>query len=162
MCPPTTLPGLTAAEGECWQRFIDSSTRVVDILNRNLMDNHSLSLFDVMLLGLLAKADGGSMRMGDLAESMSVIPSRVTQQTHRLETQGLLRRSTYEVDRRGVIAGITNEGRLRLESALKTYARSVRMYYLDPLSRQQMSALGDGCRRISAGLKKSDRRPPFG
>jgi hypothetical protein len=41
-------------------------------------------------------------------------------------------------------------------ASLETYSGLVRTHFLDELSRPQMIALGDGCRRISARLKATD------
>jgi DNA-binding MarR family transcriptional regulator len=157
--PIWQLPHLDAAEDECWQRFMESSSRVVESIHRALVLEHKLSLHDVMLLCILAKAEDGSARMGDLAEALVLIPSRVTEQVARLEAQGLLHRRASTDDRRGVIATITQVGRVRLKPAMQTYARAVRSSYLNSLSRQQMSSVSDSCRRISWGLKASAVQP---
>ena len=151
--PVGNLPGLDDTEQRCWQNFRESSAQLCELLNRLLIERHGLSLFDVRLLQFLAKSDDGSARMGDLADALILIPSRVTQQTRRLEVQGLTRRSTHKGDRRGVVATITRDGRTRLQLALKTYARAVHKHYLGQLSRQQMTALGDSSRRINTPLK---------
>ena len=144
-----------ASEHRAIVQFLEASTQLHDALNRMLLEEHKLSLFDVLLLDLLAKSDGGSARIGELAESLTLLLSRVSQQVSRLELQGLVRRSASRSDRRGVIATITRDGEARLKRAMRTYALAVRTYYLNPLSRQQMTALGDSCRRISTGLKPS-------
>jgi DNA-binding MarR family transcriptional regulator len=69
-----------------------------------------------------------------------------------LETDGLVRRAPSLDDWRGVTADITREGRARVQPAVETYTRAIRTHYLSRLSRQQMIALGDNCRRISASL----------
>jgi hypothetical protein len=38
-----------------------------------------------------------------------------------------------------------------------TYSQSVRTYFLGQLSRSQIAAMGENCRRISAALRLSDR-----
>ncbi|MGB3483726.1 MAG: MarR family transcriptional regulator [Mycobacterium sp.] len=162
LVPDRHLPELDDLEQECWQQFTESATRIGDVLQRTLLFEHNLTLHDVMLLWILAKSDSGSVRMGDLATALALIPSRVTQQAGRLEARGLLTRSTSETDRRGVVATITRVGRVHLAPALRTYAGVVRSLYLNPLSRQQMTALGDSCRRIGAGLLQQDRRPKPG
>ena len=50
--------------------------------------------------------------MGDLAEGLMSLPSRVTRQIRRLEVQGLVRRGASPDDGRGVLATITDDGRL--------------------------------------------------
>jgi DNA-binding MarR family transcriptional regulator len=156
--PGQELTGLDEVERECWRHFTESASRIGDILQRTFLLEHNLTLSDVMLLANLAKSDAGSARMGDLAGALVQIPSRVTQRVARLEAQGLLTRGATKDDRRGVVATITRVGRLRLEPVLQTYARIVRTHYLDPLSRQQMGAVGDSCRRIGDGLRDHERQ----
>lgn len=148
--PPTpSLPGLDELEQESWQNFLDASARLLDMVSRRLLAEHKLTLFDFLLLDILARAPGGSARMGDLAQELVVNPSRISQQVGRLESQGLVRRARSTTDLRGVVAVITREGRARVKPAARTYAQVVRTYYLDQMSRRQMIAMSDGCRRIS-------------
>ncbi|WP_335583109.1 MarR family winged helix-turn-helix transcriptional regulator [Mycobacterium sp. MS1601] len=152
------LSGLDDAEHECWLQFSESAARIGDVLQRALSLEHNFTLCDVMLLQALAKSDDGSARMGDLADALVLMPSRLTQQVSRMEAQGLVIRSTSKHDRRGVVATITHAGRMRLAPALVTYAQIVRTYFLDPVSRRQMLAVGDSCQRISAGFTARSHR----
>lgn len=149
---PDQLPGLDDIERSCWQMFLESSTRLLETLNRRLMTAHRLTMFDFLVLEVLAKSQGGSARMGDLAQTLVVGPSRVTQQVQRLEADGLVRRSRSADDGRVVIASITRNGLMRVKPAAHTYGRQIRKHYLDQMSRNQMIAMGDCCRRISTPL----------
>jgi DNA-binding MarR family transcriptional regulator len=149
---PDQLPGLDDIERSCWQMFLESSTRLLETLNRRLMTAHRLTMFDFLVLDVLAKSRGGSARMGDLAQTLVVGPSRVTQQVQRLEADGLVRRSRSADDGRVVIASITRNGLMRVKPAAHTYGRQIRRHYLDQMSRNQMIAMGDCCRRISSPL----------
>ncbi|MDH6197923.1 DNA-binding MarR family transcriptional regulator [Mycobacterium frederiksbergense] len=151
------LPGLGDTEHECWQSFLYSSTRVCESVNQRLMDQHDLSLVDILLLDLLTKSDCGSARMGELAQSLTLIPSRVTARISRLESRSLVFRSADRDDRRSVRATITREGRAYGQRAMRTYARAVRELYLNPLSRNQMTAVSDSCRRVNAALPEAPR-----
>ena len=151
------MPGLDIAEQKSWQNFLDSTLRMYSTLNRRLTDAHQLSLFDVRVLEMLDSAPAGCARMGDLAEALPSLPSRLTRQIRRLETQGLVRRKASRDDGRGVVAAITEDGRMAARQAMVTYAQGVRTYFLGQLSRSQIAAMGENCRRISAGLKVSDR-----
>lgn len=159
---PGDMPGLDIAEQKSWQNFLECGLRLYAVLNRCLTEQHRLSLLDVRVLDMLNNAAGGSARMGDLAEALPSLPSRLTRQIARLETQGLVRRRTSPDDRRGVVASITDEGRTVAREAMVTYVRSVRSHYLDQLSRTQMAAMGENCRRISTVLKRSDRSAKVG
>ena len=145
-------PGLDIAEQKAWQNFLAAALRLYATMNRSLVDEHRLTLNDVRLLDLLAKSVTGSARMGDLAEALMSLPSRVTRQIHRLEMQKLVVRGASPDDGRGVLASITPEGRDALAAAMQTYGAGVRAHFLDRLSRPQVVAMGENCRRISAGL----------
>ena len=147
------MPGLDIAEQKSWQHFLDAALRLYGTLNRTLVDEHKLSLVDVRLLEILDNAETGAARMGDLAEQLMSLPSRVTRQIRRLEAAGLVRRNASPDDGRGVLASITDRGRAVVGEAIGTYAKGVREHYLGPLSRPQMAAMGENSRRISAALK---------
>ncbi|GBE64146.1 MarR family transcriptional regulator [Mycobacterium sp. MFM001] len=153
----SAMPGLDIAEQKSWQNFMDSALRMYATLNRRLTDAHQLSLFDVRVLEMLDNAPAGSARMGDLAEALPSLPSRLTRQIRRLEVQGLVRREASRDDRRGVVAAITDDGRTAVHQAMATYAQGVRTYFLGQLSRSQITAMGENCRRISTALKLSGR-----
>lgn len=146
------MPGLDIAEQRSWQNYLDSALRMYGTLNRGLVETHQLTLNDVRLLDVLDKSASGSARMGDLAESLMSLPSRVTRQIRRLESQGLVRRVASPDDRRVVLATITEQGSAVLAEAMVTYGQGVRAHFLRQLSRPQMAAMGENCRRISTGL----------
>ncbi|MGW4099017.1 MULTISPECIES: MarR family winged helix-turn-helix transcriptional regulator [unclassified Mycobacterium] len=146
------LPGLDEVEYDCWQSFLASSTQVGEILYQRLLDEHDLTLVDFLLLDALAKSDGGSARMSDLANRLTLTPSRVTARIQRLQSRKLVSRISNKDDRRSVLAIITRDGRACMQRATCTYARTVRELYLDRLSRRRMTALGDSCRRINSDL----------
>jgi DNA-binding MarR family transcriptional regulator len=136
-----------------WQHFLEASLRMSATLNRGLVDSHNLTLVDVRLLDMLERSPSGAARMGDLAEELMSLPSRVTRQIRRLESQGLVRREASPDDGRGVLASITDEGRLAIKRAMVTYSQCVKANFLNHLSRPQVAALGENCRRINAALK---------
>lgn len=149
------MPGLDIAEQRSWQSFLDSTLRLSVTMNRTLTEAHQLSLVDVRLLDMLDKSPAGAARMGDLADGLMSLPSRVTRQIRRLEAAGLVRRTASPEDGRGVLAAITDDGREAVRKAMVTYGQAVRAHFLSQLSRSQMVAVGDNCRRISLALNSS-------
>ena len=147
------MPGLDIAEQRAWENFLDSALRVYGTLNRSLADQHKLTLVDVRLLEILDKSGSGSARMGDLAEQLLSLPSRVTRQIRRLEQAGLVQREASPEDGRGVLASITDHGRTVAAEAMVTYAEGVQQHFLRPLTRPQMTAVGENCRRVTTALK---------
>lgn len=156
------IPGLNIAEERSWQNFLDAALRLYATLNRSLVDQHQLTLNDVRLLDLLDKAATGSARMGDLADALMSLPSRVTRQIRRLELQDLVRRGASPDDGRGVLATITDTGRTSVRKAMATYGDGVRRHFLDQLTRSQVAAMGENSRRISAGLKNGESHAKLG
>ena len=156
------MPGLDIAEQRSWQNFLDSALRMYATLNRSLVAAHQLTLNDVRLLDLLDKSPTGAARMGDLADCLMSLPSRVTRQIRRLEAAGLVRRGASPDDGRGVLAAITEEGRRQVREAMVTYGENVRTHFLGRLSRPQVAATGENCRRISVGLRASTPPATFG
>ncbi|ULN42383.2 MarR family transcriptional regulator [Mycolicibacterium crocinum] len=146
--------GFDDIEASAWVQFESAAIGLHALVNRALVQHHELSLADVQVLTHLK--NHGPSAMGALAELLMVTPSALTQQIQRLERRRLVHREASSDDGRRVLATITRDG-LRLTGAsLETYARVVRAHFLDELSRNQMIALGDGCRRISARLKAVD------
>jgi DNA-binding MarR family transcriptional regulator len=149
------MPGLDVAEMRAWENFLDAALRIYGSLNRTLSDSHKLTLVDVRLLDILDKSETGSTRMGDLAEQLLSLPSRVTRQIRRLEESGLVKREASPEDGRGVLASITDKGREVVAAAMVTYAEAVRQRFIGPLTRPQIAAMGENCRRLSAAAKSN-------
>jgi len=148
------MPGLDIAEQKSWQNYLTAALRMYAELNVAMLEKHQLPLGDVRLLDILSHSPDGTARMRDLAEALSAPGSRLTRQVRRLQGQGLLRRATSPDDRRGVIATITDEGRAVAEQAAASYAQEVRKNFIDRLSRSQIAAMENGCRRIIAAVKQ--------
>jgi DNA-binding MarR family transcriptional regulator len=147
------MPGLDIAEMRSWQNFLEAALRLSATLNRGLVDTHKLTLIDVRLLDLLAACPGGSARMGDLAEGLMSLPSRITRQIRRLEAQGFVRREASPDDGRGVLATITDDGLSAVQQAMVTYSENVRAHFIGHLTRPQVASMGENCRRINNGLR---------
>jgi len=150
------MPGLDIAEQKSWQNYLTAALRTYAELNGRLLEKHQLSLGDVRLLHILSNFPGGTARMRELAEALPSPGSRLTRQTRRLEGQGLVRRAASPDDRRGVIAAITDEGRAMAEQATASYAHEVRKIFIGRLSRSQIAAMENGCRRITTALKRTE------
>ena len=149
------MPGFDVVEQCAWENFLDAALRLYGSLNRTLSESHKLTLVDVRLLVILDKSETGSSRMGDLADQLLSLPSRVTRQIRRLEDAGLVQREASPEDGRGVLARITEQGRDVVASAIVTYAEAVRQRFLAPLTRPQINAMGENCRRVSGAVKAS-------
>src|SRR5690606_41675645 len=87
-----------------------------------------------MILVALSEAPGRSMRMSELASKAQSSQSRLSHAVARLEGRGWVRRERCPEDRRGNIAGLTDDGFAALESAAPGHREVARPALFAPLS----------------------------
>ncbi|MDH6196901.1 DNA-binding MarR family transcriptional regulator [Mycobacterium frederiksbergense] len=149
---------LSDDEWRNWMRYGESAELLYQEIDDALVAKHDLTFPDVQILHRLNSAPRRCERIGSLAEALVLSPSRVSWLVRRLEDHGLVRRVRSREDRRMVVVGITRKGQEYLRPALRTYAAIVRRQYLAPLTRGQMTALGDSTRRVGDALKGDVRK----
>ena len=142
--PRTTTPTrwLNPTQQRAWRAFLLGSTRLFEQLERDLREAHGLSLPEYEILVRLSEAPERSLRMAELASSVSHSRSRVTHTVSRLEAAGLVARSACLTDGRGVLATMTDEGYARLVAAAPTHVAGVRRYLVDVVDADDLEAAG--------------------
>jgi DNA-binding MarR family transcriptional regulator len=143
---------LTAEEQNAWRLYMDGNSRLMGVLNRNLQEQHGLSLAEYRILVMLSEAPDGSLRMSDLADGVLSSRSRLTHQIRRMEADGMVIRSSCPDDGRGVLATVTDEGLRRLADAAPTHVDDVRNNLIDLLSKSQVKALAQIFARVDEAL----------
>jgi DNA-binding MarR family transcriptional regulator len=114
----------------------------MDRLDRDLRDNHDLSLPEYEILVRLSEAADRRMRMAVLADSLSHSRSRVTHTVSRMEKAKLVTRDPCLADGRGVEAVLTDRGFAVLAEAAETHVRGVRELLVDLASPGEFAAVG--------------------
>jgi len=147
---------LSDADQDLWRRLLAVECKLRERLDRDLRELHGISLGDYDVLVHLADAAGGSLRMSELADRVLLSRSGITRRLDRLVTGGLVSRLPCVDDRRGALAHITAEGRLRLREAAPTHVAGVRRYLVDPLG--GLAGLAPGLDRIEAAVDSVDLR----
>ena len=122
------------------------------VLNKDLQDAHDLTMAEYRVLVMLSESPDGSLRMSDLADGVLSSRSRLTHQIRRMESDGLVERSTCIDDGRGVLAVITAEGRRRLVEAAPTHVFSVRAHLVDLLTEHELTVLGDIFEKVDRAM----------
>ncbi len=105
---------LDPAQQRSWRAFLVGTTLLMDRLDRELREQHQLSLPEYEILVRLSEAKDSRMRMAVLADSVSHSRSRVTHTVNRMEKAGLVVRDSCVSDGRGVEAVLTDHGRRAL------------------------------------------------
>lgn len=147
---------LDGAEMRAWRGFIEGGQRLMEVLNRELQSLHGISLADYRILVILSESPEGSVRMSELADGILSSRSRLTHQVRRMESEGLVARSTCVEDGRGVLALITPYGREKLAEAAPTHVRGVRSYLVDLLDDRELATVAKVFDKVDAALDARD------
>jgi len=138
------LDGLEGSDLGSWGGFLQTYARVVGRLDSELRAAHGLSLSAYEVLMRLGRADGGRLRMCDLASSVLLSPSGITRVVDRLVAEGFVERSCDPTDGRGRHAVLTERGQQKLVDAQHTHLAGVREAFLERLTpdeREHLAAI---------------------
>jgi len=134
-------------------RMIGNSSRLTQELNRRMQQELSLSLAKYEVLVAIEKAQGGEITMSNLSRELLVSNANMTGMTTRLQKDGLLKKKSLPADRRIYKVALTNEGKSRLEKALKKY---------DLWIKELMACVdGDEMNFMNGFLDKIDRQTDY-
>ncbi len=125
-----------------WRAFLVGTTLLMDRLDRDLREQHRISLPEYEILVRLSEAEDHRMRMAMLADSVSHSRSRVTHTVTRMQEAGLVVRDACLSDGRGVEAVLTEQGGRALAEAAPTHVASVREFLVDLVDEQDFEAVG--------------------
>jgi DNA-binding MarR family transcriptional regulator len=103
----------------------------------------------------LGDAEGGKLRMSELAERLLLSRSGITRLVDRLVGQGLIARERCRDDGRGLNARLTDAGRHKLDQARPAHLAGVRHHFLSRLDAAEHQALGEIWQRLLAAERES-------
>jgi DNA-binding MarR family transcriptional regulator len=135
---------------DAWGALLRVHAAVVPELDRTLQARTGVSLawYDVLLE--LASADGGRLRMSDLADRVTLSRSRVSRIVDELTGAGYVGRTDHPGDRRSALAAVTPAGRAAFRRAAPIYLAAIEEQFADGLSAAQLDVLGDLLRAVLA------------
>jgi DNA-binding MarR family transcriptional regulator len=140
---------LSDEEMRAWQALLHAHHRVTLALDRELREEHDLSMAGYDVLLRLARAPGRALRMSDLAERVLLSPSGLTRLVDRLVARGLLERGSDPEDGRVALARLTGSGRTLLLRAARTHLRGIREHYTGKLTATQLRNVASGLETIA-------------
>jgi DNA-binding MarR family transcriptional regulator len=149
-------PRLDPAALAVWGGFLEVHTRLMRMLDADLVATHGMALAEYEVLFKLSAA-GGQLRMSDLAQVAMLSRSGLTRIVGVLEAQRLVRRVPSPGDGRVLIATLTAAGRGRLAAARETHSANVRQLFLAPLDQDQKKAIAAGWQSIRVALDQHDQ-----
>jgi DNA-binding MarR family transcriptional regulator len=145
-------PRLSASQHAAWVGFLAAHTGIMRVLESGLGAEFGLSVSALEVLARVTEADGGQIRMSDLAQGALLSQSRVSRIVDALELRGLVERTSCPADSRGVFALVTPAGAELAARALQWHWSQVRERFFSTLQEEQIIELGAMWRTVLGGL----------
>ena len=139
-------------EMAAWRSYAETVVDLNAALEADLSP-HGLTLGDYQVLVSLSEADEHEMRMCDLASSLQLSPSGLTRRLDGLVRMGVVERRPSELDRRVMLAVLTDHGQAYLEKVAPDHVDSVRRHIIDRISRDDMVVMARVFTTIRQGLR---------
>ena len=124
-----------------WRAFVRAQAQVSRRLDEDLREEHGLSLQEYVALLILAESPERQLRMGRLADSLSLSKSGATRLIDRLVGDGLVCRESCSSDARGAEAKLTDTGLDRLRTAAPTHLRGIKEYFLSAIGGEDLETI---------------------
>jgi DNA-binding MarR family transcriptional regulator len=132
-----------------WRAFVVAQAHVSRRLDEDLRAEHGLSLQEYVALLILAEAPDRRLRMGRLAESLTLSKSGATRLIDRLVDDGFVDRVSCSSDLRGAEAALTEAGVNRLRTAAPTHLRGIADYFLSAIDRDDLETVERTMRSVA-------------
>lgn len=140
---PDSSPWLSDDQQQVWRVFLAVQALLPASLDAQLTRDAGMSHSSYIVLALLSEAPGRSLRMSELAEAVTMSPSRVSHAVARLEERGLVRRERASDDGRGNRAILTVQGFDVLVGAAPGHVEAVRDLVFGDLTDEQLTQFGE-------------------
>ena len=124
-----------------WRAFVRAHAEVSRRLDDDLRAEHGLSLQEYVTLLILVEAPERRLRMGRVAEALTLSKSGATRLIDRLVDDGLVERVSCSSDARGAEARLTEAGVQRLRTAAPTHLRGIAEYFLATIDQADLPAI---------------------
>ena len=143
---------LDEREAHLWQAYRDLQRELRNALDRQLVRDAGLTGADYALLVPLSEAPDGLVRARDLGRLVGWDRSRISHQLRRMEQRGLVAREDCPEDARGSMVRLTPAGRRAIEAAAPNHVTTVRRFFIDQLTDDEIDTLAELFGRLLAGL----------
>lgn len=145
-------------EQRAWRAYIECVGDLFTALENDLTE-FGLTMGDYQVLVYLSEADDQALRMCDLARRLQLSPSGLTRRLDGMVKAGWVRRQNSQIDRRVMLAELTDAGRTALDDAAPGHVASVRRHLIDRLDRHQVQVMAEIFTAVGDGLRKESDVP---
>src|SRR3954470_524376 len=145
---------LDEREQRLWQGYLHLNQDLMAVLEQQLTRDSGLSGADYRVLHPLSEAPGGLLRARDLGAEIGWDRSRLSHHLSRMENRGLVTREECAEDARGLMVRLTKAGRRAIEQAAPGHAETVRCYFFDQLSDNEIDTMAAVFDRLLENLSR--------
>jgi DNA-binding MarR family transcriptional regulator len=124
-----------------WRAYLLGSALLQERIDADLRP-FGLDRAEYEILVVLSESEDQRLRMAELADAVHQSRSRLTHTISRMETAGLVKRTSCPTDRRGVWAELTAEGFELIKQAAPTHVETVRRNFVEVMSEEDYAAVG--------------------
>lgn len=147
---------LDARQERAWRALQFMQMRLTAHLTRDLAAESGLAYQDYVVLVALTDELAGRLRLFELAEKIGWERSRLSHHVSRMADRGLVIKEKCPSDRRGSFVAVTPLGKKEIAAAAPCHAESVRRLFVDPLTPEQLDAIGDAAQIVLERLAQFD------
>jgi len=145
-------------EQRAWRAYVECVGDLFTAFENDLTE-FGLTMGDYQVLVYLSEADDQALRMCDLARRLQLSPSGLTRRLDGMVKAGWVRRQNSQIDRRVMLAELTDAGRTALDDAAPGHVASVRRHLIDRLDRHQVQVMAEIFTAVGDGLRKESDVP---
>lgn len=149
----TPVSAISPAEWDAWRAFYAMRRRLDRTLERQLQHDSDISAPDYEVLLAIFTAPDRHIRTRELTRELDWETSRVSHQVTRMEKRGLVERTECDSDGRGSWIGLTPAGSRAVLGAMREHAASIRRYFFDVLSPEELATLAAASSRVLEALE---------
>ncbi len=148
---------LDERQAHVWRSYLQVNQQLYSALEDQLLRDAGLSGADYAVLVPLSAAPNGMLRARELGKEILWDRSRLSHQVRRMEKRGLVAREECSEDARGSMVRLTDAGRSAIEQAAPQHAGTVRRYFFDLLSDEDLGTLTAVFDRVLGNLSELER-----
>jgi DNA-binding MarR family transcriptional regulator len=146
----------TEDEDRLWRTLMRLNGALPRLLDDDLRGS-GLTLSEFAVLLVLAEAEDGELRMGDLATASGLSPSRTTRVVSELERRGFAVKVKSDLDARSAVASVTPRGRSAVRKAYPIQVDRARRVLFDQLDPEQVRAAAEMLEPFLSRVLQSSR-----
>jgi DNA-binding MarR family transcriptional regulator len=143
------------AKSRAWARFFVTSALVLEDVEAALKEARLPPLAWYDLLWILENAEGGRMRMHELAGRVVLSRYNVTRLADRMEKEGLIARERCEEDRRGAYCVLTAAGRALRKKMWPVYKGRIDACFGEHITLEEARVLTATLEKILTPVRRS-------